>query len=214
MTAVAFCGRQILSGSADKTLKLRDPSHADDTAVATFRGHTGGVTALACSADGRIAFSGGAEPDDNLRAWDVPARKLIHSFGAYTDSVAAVALFADGVTGVAGTADGTVRLWDVVKGEQKHTLGERGQSVTAVALSPDASRVLCGTLGGDLRLQSVEAPARHVHRPPGGDHFDGVQAPTAAWRPPVTPTAPCSCGTPLPDRKPAGPENSAGMIRS
>ncbi len=65
--AVAPNGRQMLSGSYDKTLKLWDLSSGN--AIRTFVGHTDQVFTVAITPDGRTGLSGGG--DHNLRFWNL-----------------------------------------------------------------------------------------------------------------------------------------------
>jgi WD40 repeat protein len=58
-----------LSGSLDKTLKLWDVAMGKE--IRTFGGHTGFVSSVAFSPDGRSALSGSW--DRTLKLWDLTA---------------------------------------------------------------------------------------------------------------------------------------------
>jgi WD40 repeat protein len=60
----------------------------------TLSRHTGGVTALALSVDGRHALSGSR--DRTLRWWDVASEKCLHTLARHTGGVTALALSVDG----------------------------------------------------------------------------------------------------------------------
>lgn len=71
VTAVTFSpdGRRIVSGSADKSIRLWD---ADTRRAigAPLTGHTDGVLSVAVSPDGQRVISGAS--DDTIRAWPTP----------------------------------------------------------------------------------------------------------------------------------------------
>ncbi|HJO73215.1 MAG TPA: hypothetical protein QGG32_10265, partial [Rhodospirillales bacterium] len=67
--AVAFSpdGRHVVSGGADKTLRLWETNSG--RLVRNFEGHEGRVVSVVLSADGRHALSGSA--DGSVRLWEV-----------------------------------------------------------------------------------------------------------------------------------------------
>lgn len=108
-------GNQILSGHYDKTLKLRDARTGK--LIRSFEGHSGIVTSLAFSPDGR---------------------KIISSGGGVLDSI---------WKGIPSTQfDGSLRLWDVETGENTLTLEGHSSAVQAIALSPDGKQLLSASV--------------------------------------------------------------------
>ena len=65
-------GRWLASAGADSTVKVWD-SHTDGPPVRTFRGHTGLVTSLAFTPDGKKLVSGSR--DHTVKVWDVTQLK-------------------------------------------------------------------------------------------------------------------------------------------
>jgi WD40 repeat protein len=67
-------GRWLASAGADSTVKVWD-SHAGGPPVRTFRGHTGLVTSLAFTPDGKSLVSGSR--DHTVKVWDVTQLKEV-----------------------------------------------------------------------------------------------------------------------------------------
>ena len=67
--ALVFAGTRLVSGGDDRSVRLWDVDAGKESARA---GHAGAVMSLAASADGRRAFSGGA--DFTVREWNLPVK--------------------------------------------------------------------------------------------------------------------------------------------
>jgi hypothetical protein len=108
---VAFTpdGRNALSGSADRTLKLWDLSTGSE--IRTFTGHSDAVFSVAIAPDGRTALSGSR--DSTLKLWDLGFGNLLRTFTGHAKSVTSVAIAPDGRTALSGSFDNTVKLWDL-----------------------------------------------------------------------------------------------------
>src|SRR5207253_1957418 len=76
-----------------------------------LQGHTGPVTSVAMTADGRRAASGSR--DKTVRVWDLERGICLASLKGHRGSVQGMAMTADGRRAASGSADGTMRLWDL-----------------------------------------------------------------------------------------------------
>ena len=112
--AVTPDGRQVVSGSEDKTLRVWDL--ATGKTKMTLQGHTESVIAVAVTPDGRQVVSGSY--DNTLRVWDLAKRKTKTALQGHTGSVYAVAVTPDGRHVVSGSTDNTLRVWDLKDGKE------------------------------------------------------------------------------------------------
>jgi WD40 repeat protein len=134
-------GGLALSGSADRTIKLWEPT--EGRCLHTFEADMGGVTSVALSADGRLALSGST--DATLKLWDLRAGECLRTCREDLDVLTSVALSADGRLAASASTDGTVHLWDVSVGRLLRVLRGHTGPVHSVALTADGLYALSGS---------------------------------------------------------------------
>jgi hypothetical protein len=82
----------------------------NDQSVRTFTEHSGYVTSVAFSPDGRTALSG--SNDKTLKLWDVATGKELRTFTGNPDAVSSLAISPDGRTALSGSLR-ILKLWDL-----------------------------------------------------------------------------------------------------
>jgi len=116
-------------------------------------GHTGAVTSVAFSPDGRYALSGSM--DTTMRLWEVDTGREVRSFSGHIHGIYSVAFSPDGRYVLSGSGDGALKLWDVNTGrEVRSFIGHTGL-VRSVAFSSDGFYVLSGSDDKTLKLWIV-----------------------------------------------------------
>ena len=106
-------GRQALSGSDDKTVRVWEVESGE--CVRVLEGHSASVGSVAWSGDGRQALSGSG--DKTVRVWEVESGECVRVLEGHSDGVLSVAWSGDGRQALSGSDDKTVRVWEVESGE-------------------------------------------------------------------------------------------------
>jgi len=150
--AVSADGRQVISGSDDKTLKVWDLESGN--VIQTLSGHTREVTGVAVSADGRQAVSG--SKDHTLKVWDLESGRELQTLSGHTGWITGVAVSADGRQVISGSLDNTLKVWDLESGKELQTLSGHTGAVYAVTFSADGRQSVSGSLDNTLKVWDLE----------------------------------------------------------
>jgi WD40 repeat protein len=124
--------------------------------VRTLAGHTGTVTAVAVTPDGRRAVSG--SHDTTLKVWDLATGAVLQTLAGHANSVTAVALTPDGRCAVSASST-TLKVWDLATKDVPQTLAGHANSVTAVALTPDDHRAVSASTDKTLKVWDLATGA-------------------------------------------------------
>ncbi len=152
--AVSADGREIMSASTDRMIKLWDIAgkrlirnlgeHKDMARTALFM--PDGATALTAGDDGEIVLRKLADGT------------VLHVFSSGANGgVRKLAISPDGKRAVSGHGTGNVIVWDLAGKSVLHVLTGHDWPVSGVAVSPDGTRALSGSIEGTLKLWDVES---------------------------------------------------------
>lgn len=150
--AVYDGGSKIVSGSADKTLKVWDIKSG--TCYQTLKGHSKLV--LCCDVfDGGGAVVSGSG-DKTLKLWDVELEGCLKTMKGHKDLVFSCVLLEDGSKIVSGSWDKTLKVWSVNTGRCLKTMKGHSQHVNCCAALDGGSKVVSGSADYTLKVWSVE----------------------------------------------------------
>jgi WD40 repeat protein len=171
-------GQQLVSASADTTVKFWDSSNGDQIGQ-PCTGHTSYIRSLAISSDG--SFIATASYDMTVRLWSTESYRQIGHPLEHTARVYCVAISLSGELLASGDCDGNLQLWSI-ENTLSATLGmdssyfahrskvKLGQNLYAEALS-DANKVIEVNPSSHLGYELKHAALRGVHR-----HDDASEA--------------------------------------
>ncbi len=124
-----------------------------------FQGHTGGVSALAYSEDGRVLVTAGK--DGTLKVWNASSSALVRTIEL--DDGAAVSLGLSGSRAVTGHADGAVVIWDYEKAEKVAQFKRNDAEVWSVTFAGSPNRVAASSHDWKVTLWDAGNPGQPVH---------------------------------------------------
>lgn len=158
-------GKQLASGSKDKTVRLWDTDTNEELAI--LQKHTGWINALAFSSDGKKLASGSTDKTVNL--WDTDTGELITTLTGHLNGIVALSFSPDGSTLASGSTDGTIKFWNTETGELLPIrITEHTKWVKAVAFSEDNSALVSVAFNGiidfwDLKTSQKTGSQNAVH---------------------------------------------------
>ena len=145
--AVSPDDRHVISGSADKTMKLWDLRTGNE--LATFRGHTAGIQSVAFSSDGRFVASGSR--DHSVRLWNATTGTEIATFRDHENVVNGVRFFPDGRLASASD-DGTIKIWTTDPPALKSTLHGHAKAVTFLEFIRSGTQFVSGSADQSVKI--------------------------------------------------------------
>ena len=131
-------GKYIVSGSADKTLRLWNVETGE--CGRTLEGHIDEVTCVDVTPDGRRVVSG--SKDGTIRFWDAAKGDCIRVFEGHIGEVNCVTIDAVGAIAVTGGNDGTIRVWNLIDGHpQPDELASSSGGSSAISMTTNSKKI-------------------------------------------------------------------------
>ncbi|KAG8215380.1 WD40-repeat-containing domain protein [Butyriboletus roseoflavus] len=144
-------GSQVVSGSADRTMRVWNPTTGQHVATPSQL-HTAAISSVAYSPDGCHIVS--ASRDRTIRVWDAKTGQCIAGpLQEHTQPVTCVAYSPNGEHIASGSNDKTIRIWSANTGHcvvglfQGHT-----DSVNSLAYSHDGCQIVSGSRDTTIRI--------------------------------------------------------------
>jgi WD40 repeat protein len=130
----------------ESTLTVWDAENGEEKF--TLRGHhSGKVSSLAISSDGKRIVLGGGDGTIRLLDADTGVEKL--TLKGHTGQISVVAISSNGKHIVAGTMAGVIKVWDTDSGREKLSFVWHTGAALGVAISSDGKRILADALGNE-----------------------------------------------------------------
>ena len=121
----------------------------------TLAGHSGWVTAITVTPDGRYGVSG--SDDDTLKVWELSSGQEVRTLMGHSAPVSAITVTPDGRYGVSGSADTTLKVWELSTGHVVATFTAESP-ILCCAVASDGRTIVAGDSSGRvhfLRLEGV-----------------------------------------------------------
>jgi len=159
-------GRRLITSSHENELTVW--SVVDGTSLASLRGHSGVVSAVAVRPDGRQIISGAS--NGHVRVWNAETLTLERELIGHAAAVVSLAFHPDGQTFASGSLDGTVRIWSSTVAEPLAVLpGITGMS--AAVFSPDGQQLAVAPKDrSGIELWNPRTVQRHAALEGGGNN--------------------------------------------
>jgi WD40 repeat protein len=149
-------GKWLASANEDNTIKVWDLKTGKETL--TLRGHTGPVTMLAISGDGKRLCSASGDHDHpyEINGWDLETGKATFSILRRTGCITSLNVSPDGKRIVLGSSKEfgflaprpcEIEVLDAEMGEKVLILKGHMHPIASVAFSADGQRIISGGLG-------------------------------------------------------------------
>ncbi|MEI3648503.1 MAG: ribosome assembly protein 4 [Dolichospermum lemmermannii FEM_B0920] len=151
-------GKQLASGSFDKTIKIWDVTTGKvlntlPSERYANKGDEGSVSSVGFSPDGQQLASGSF--DKTIKIWDVTTGKVLNTLKGHESWVYSVGFSPDGQQLASGSVDKTIKIWDVTTGKVLNTLKGHEGFVYSVGFSPDGKQLASGSEDKTIKIWDV-----------------------------------------------------------
>lgn len=160
LTFSSGTGTYVLTGAADRSIHLCNPTSKKRPVVQKFSAHAYEVLDLAVSGDNSQFLSVGG--DKTVFLWDVAEAKTVRRWMGHAGRVGCCAFGGNEGGGgetvaVSGSLDGTVRVWDLKSRSEKAvmTFAEAKDAVSCLAVR--GAEIYAGSVDGRVRVYDLRS---------------------------------------------------------
>ncbi len=122
--------------------------------VRTLDGHSGIVTGVALTADGKMAVS--TSWDGTLKVWDLQNGAELLTLEHTYFGASGVAVASDGKRAVSAYPDGTLKVWDLETNAELRILEVHDREVNGVAITLDSRRAVSASSDNTLKVWNLD----------------------------------------------------------
>ncbi|MEM8779175.1 MAG: WD40 repeat domain-containing protein [Cyanobacteria bacterium P01_G01_bin.49] len=133
----------------DGTTKLWNYKEGD--LITTFGDHTGPLTSVTFSPDGKQLVTAASGTDRTLKFWDTETLELIKTSPQQPGYIYDIAITSDSNQLIAAVRN-TIKVWDVNTGEELLTIKAADLDLNGIAVSPDNNLVATANKEGTISL--------------------------------------------------------------
>eukprot|EP00250_Pteridium_aquilinum_P022196 c25321_g4_i1 orf=296-3940(-) len=141
-----------ISGSADCTVKVWDPSQRGSELRATFKGHTGTVRAIASD---KVRIVTGSD-DHRVLVWDKTTGKQLVELKAHNEKISCVQMLWESCV-LTASHDGTVKMWDVRSDTCVATVGRSASAILCMDYDYDTKILAAAGKDGVCNIWDTQA---------------------------------------------------------
>ncbi|KAK2760110.1 vegetative incompatibility protein het-e-1 [Colletotrichum kahawae] len=192
--ALAFCptSNSIRKKFWDQRVEFLKDSRGinkKESLLQVLQGHSGTVTAVAFSPDGKVLASCSSYANV-IMLWHTFTGELWRALEGHTSPVRTAVFSPDGEMVASGSEDGTIKLWNTTSGELTQTLHSSSEIVgriTALAFSQDHNSIASASDSNKTNSYSITfwnietGDARVILRGPSNPQYQATFSPDGKW---------------------------------